>query len=123
MSSFVLLVLSLFTSLILQLAALGRQCYQLHLPARRRRNRDARERIEDLTVTDNVDETALDAAHEELEELDPNSSEAKAGNVLHELLVKGPAKDMFGGWRLRVALERALPVKPRLLLLGASVFV
>ena len=82
-------------------------------------------RIEDLSLEadDPEAQVALDAAYEELEELDPNTFEAKAGSILHGLgfsreMMKRPTKDMSGGWRMRVALARALFIKPHLLLLG-----
>ncbi len=78
--------------------------------------------IEEMSVADNVDELGLELKYEELEALDPSTFEAKAGSILHGLgftpiTMKKPTSDLSGGWRMRVALARALFIKPHLLLL------
>lgn len=78
--------------------------------------------IEDMSVADVVDDLALEAAYEMLDELDPSTFETKAAAILHglgfgkEMMAKA-TKDMSGGWRMRVTLAKALTIKPHLLLL------
>ena len=50
-------------------------------------------------------------------------AEARAGRILHGLgftkqMQNKKCKDFSGGWRMRIALARALFVSPHLLLLG-----
>jgi ATP-binding cassette subfamily F protein 2 len=64
----------------------------------------------------------LEAIYDRLEELDPNTFEVRAAELLHGLgfsriMMARKTKDMSGGWRMRVALARALFAAPTLLLL------
>lgn len=80
------------------------------------------QQIEDMSMADVVDDLGLELKYEELEELDPATFETKAGAILHglgfgvEMMAKA-TKDMSGGWRMRVALAKALTIRPHLLLL------
>ena len=58
---------------------------------------------------DTLDEMALQGLYDRLEEMDPNTFEAKASNILTGLgftseMMRKATKDMSGGWRMRVTL-------------------
>ncbi|KAK3843257.1 MAG: P-loop containing nucleoside triphosphate hydrolase protein [Linnemannia gamsii] len=79
--------------------------------------------VEDmLAEIDGADNPLLDDIYERIEELDPSTFDTRAATLLHGLgfmkkdMLKA-TKDMSGGWRMRVALAKALFVKPTLLLL------
>lgn len=68
------------------------------------------------------DDERLEAIYERLDEIDPNTFETRAAELLHGLgfskvMMARQTKDMSGGWRMRVALARALFAAPTLLLL------
>ncbi|KAG0261812.1 hypothetical protein BG011_000643 [Mortierella polycephala] len=79
--------------------------------------------VEDLLAeVDGGDNPLLDDIYDRIEQLDPSTFDTRAGSLLHGLgfakkdMLKA-TKDMSGGWRMRVALAKALFVKPTLLLL------
>ncbi|GJJ68933.1 ATP-binding cassette, subfamily F, member 2 [Entomortierella parvispora] len=79
--------------------------------------------VEDmLAEVDGADNPLLEDVYDRIESLDPATFETRAAQLLHGLgftkkdMLKA-TKDMSGGWRMRVALAKALFVKPTLLLL------
>ncbi len=69
----------------------------------------------------------LTAIYERLDEIDPNTFETRAAELLHGLGFSKPmmakkTRDMSGGWRMRVALARALFAAPTLLLVRFGAF-
>lgn len=70
---------------------------------------------------DETQEQLMDI-YDRLEDLGADQAEAKAAFILHGLgfthiMMEKKCKDFSGGWRMRIALARALYVKPHLLLL------
>ncbi|KAI8904386.1 P-loop containing nucleoside triphosphate hydrolase protein [Gorgonomyces haynaldii] len=77
--------------------------------------------MEDLMVED-PDSPILEDIYDRIEQLDASTFEVRAALILKGLgfsdgRMKYKTKDLSGGWRMRVALARALFVKPTLLLL------
>jgi len=81
------------------------------------------EALEEQIMTESgPEDERLQSIYERFEELDPSTFEVRAAELLHGLgfskqMMARATKDMSGGWRMRVALARALFVRPTLLLL------
>jgi len=81
------------------------------------------EKLEETVMTEDGPESPLLAEiYDRLDSLDANTFEKRAGELLFGLgfdndFIKKKTKDLSGGWRMRVALAKALFVKPLLLLL------
>ncbi|CUS24191.1 LAQU0S14e02256g1_1 [Lachancea quebecensis] len=83
-------------------------------------------RLEDLVektiLEEGPESDVLEGLYERMDSLDPSTFESRAAVILIGLgfnskTIKKKTKDMSGGWKMRVALAKALFVKPTLLLL------
>ncbi|OKL57680.1 ABC transporter ATP-binding protein ARB1 [Talaromyces atroroseus] len=77
---------------------------------------------EDILEKDGPESPVLEDLYERMETMDPSTFHTRASLILTGLgfnstTIHKKTKDMSGGWRMRVALAKALFVKPSLLLL------
>lgn len=78
--------------------------------------------VEDIIVKDGPENPALEGLYEKIDSMDPSTFESRAAVILTGLgftpiTINKKTRDMSGGWKMRVALAKALFVKPTLLLL------
>lgn len=78
--------------------------------------------VEKIIIEDGPESDLLEPLYERMDSLDPNTFESRAAVILIGLgfnakTILKKTKDMSGGWKMRVALAKALFVKPTLLLL------
>src|SRR3954471_6747498 len=79
--------------------------------------------VEDiLTEDDGPEDTRLEDLYDRINALDESTFKSRASTLLHGLgftqeMMAKKTSDMSGGWRMRVALAKALFIKPTLLLL------
>ncbi|MCJ1289925.1 ABC transporter ATP-binding protein arb1 [Xylographa carneopallida] len=77
---------------------------------------------EDILERDGPESPILEDLYERMETMDPSTFQTRASLILtglgfNKTTIHKKTKDMSGGWRMRVALAKALFVKPSLLLL------
>ncbi|KAJ2007006.1 ABC transporter ATP-binding protein arb1 [Coemansia thaxteri] len=75
-----------------------------------------------LSGDDGADNPLLDGIYERMDQMDANTFEPRAAELLHGLgfdkeRMKLPTKSLSGGWRMRVALAQCLFKRPTVLLL------
>lgn len=80
------------------------------------------DQVEDIIVKDGPENPALEGLYERIDSMDPSTFESRAAVILtglgfNSVTINKKTKDMSGGWKMRVALAKALFVKPTLLLL------
>lgn len=78
--------------------------------------------IEEILIKNGPEDPTLDPLYEKMDAMDPATFESRAAIILtglgfNSVTIKKHTKDMSGGWRMRVALAKALFVQPTLLLL------
>jgi len=79
--------------------------------------------VEDiLAAEDGADDLRLEDLYDRISALDESTFKSRASTLLHGLgfsqeMMAKKTSDMSGGWRMRVALAKALFIKPTLLLL------
>ncbi|KAK0280739.1 ABC transporter ATP-binding protein arb1 [Friedmanniomyces endolithicus] len=79
-------------------------------------------RAEKILEDDGPDSPKLEILYEQIDDMDPSTFHTRAGLILtglgfNKTTMDKKTKDMSGGWRMRVALAKALFVRPSLLLL------
>lgn len=80
------------------------------------------ELVEKIIIEEGPESDYLEQLYERMDSLDPDTFETRAAIILVGLgfnkdTIQKKTKDMSGGWKMRVALAKALFVKPTLLLL------
>lgn len=80
------------------------------------------QQADDVLTDDGPESPVLQEIYERLEELDPSTFESRASTILVGLgftpkTIHKRTRDMSGGWRMRVALAKALFLQPTMLLL------
>lgn len=78
--------------------------------------------VEKIILEDGPESDLLEPLYEKMDSMDPSTFESRAAIILIGLgfnsnTINKKTKDMSGGWKMRVALAKALFVKPTLLLL------